>query len=301
MAVSTNSTLIVDSSDFSQRLRAYLELTKPRILVMVLVTFALGFFLGSNGIINWSLFAMAMLGTAFVVAGSAALNMYYERDVDAMMKRTSRRALVAGTVSPAQALVFGSILILFGTALLIWQVNLLTAFLGLLSAFLYVVVYTPLKRVTSLNTLIGAIPGALPPLGGWTAVDGSFASQALLLFFILFAWQQPHFYAIAWMYREDYERGGLKMLPVVDPGGGQTLREIFIYALLLVPLSILPTLVGMTGVTYLVGAFALSGYYLYASMKMLKDPSMVNARALLRASIVYLPLLLALIVFDAVH
>ncbi|MCB0339827.1 MAG: protoheme IX farnesyltransferase, partial [Bdellovibrionales bacterium] len=202
-------------------------------------------------------------------------------------------------ISPTAALVFGAALILLGTLVLVWKVNLLTGFLGLLSAFLYVLVYTPLKRVSWINTLVGGIPGALPPMGGWAAASGELSLGAWVLFLILFVWQQPHFYAIAWLYREDYARGGLKMLPVVDPNGVSTLREILVYLALLIPLSLMPCVIGLAGKFYYVGAIVLGIYYLIPGIRLAQTRSMTDARRLLKASVLYLPLLLALIIFDA--
>lgn len=276
-----------------------IELTKPRILVMVLVTHALGFFLGAGGLSPVSVFLLSLLGTGLTCAGAAVLNHYLERDADARMKRTRRRPLVSGEVSPSDALAFGIVLILAGTSLLVWKVNLITGFLALLTAFLYVLVYTPLKRVTWLNTSIGSIPGALPPLGGWSAATGELEMGGWLLFLILFLWQHPHFYAIAWMYREDYARGGFKMLPVVEPDGRSTFRQIVAFSLVLLPVSIVPTLLGMAGSVYLVGALVLGGLMLYPGLCLATTHAVRHARWVLRASVVYLPLLLVLIVADA--
>lgn len=284
---------------FSFPWRDYIELTKPRILNMVLITTVLGFFMGGKGIQSWTLLIYAILGTGAVVGGACALNNYLERDVDALMHRTKNRPIPAGRIIPQHALYFGTALVLLGTAFLVWKVNLLTGFLGLLSAFMYVLAYTPSKRTTPLNTLIGAIPGALPPLGGWTAATGQLEVGAWVLFLIMFAWQQPHFYAIAWMYRDDYERGGLKMLPVVEPGGKQTCREVIVYSLLLVPLSALPSFIGMTGKVYLIGAILLTAYFFFSSLTFVENKSIKSAKNLLRASVLYLPLLLILIIIDA--
>ncbi|MBM3276852.1 MAG: protoheme IX farnesyltransferase [Candidatus Handelsmanbacteria bacterium] len=278
---------------------AYLDLTKPRILSLVLVTTALGFFLGDRGIHSLPLFLYTLLGTAWVVGGSAVLNHYLERDVDGAMERTRNRPLPAGLVKPSTAMSFGLCLVLGGVAVLLLGANLLTAFLALLSAFLYVVVYTPMKRLTWLNTSIGAIPGALPPVGGWTAATGQLESGALALFLILFAWQHPHFYAIAWIFREDYQRGGFKMLPVVEPEGRRTCRHIVAFSVLLIGASALPTLLGISGVVYLYGALLLGLGLLGAGVSLAWSRSEVHARRLLRASVVYLPLLFVLCAVDA--
>ena len=189
----------------------YWEMTKPRIAFLVLVTAALGFFMGGQGIHAPWLFYSTLIGTALVSSGSAVLNQYLERDVDRLMERTRNRPLPTGRVKPGVAMCMGFALVLGGVFFLLFTVGLLTAFLALLSAFLYVVVYTPMKRYNWLNTSLGAVPGALPPVGGWTAATGSIDPGAIVLFLILFAWQHPHFYAIAWMCRDDYRRGGLNL------------------------------------------------------------------------------------------
>jgi len=267
---------------------------------MVTLTSAIGFFLGGHGIQNWKLFILTIIGTGLSCAGAGVLNNYLERDVDKQMRRTQRRPLPSGTVSPSDALIFGILLVLGGTCLLVLQVNLLSGFLALLTAFLYVLVYTPLKRVTWLNTFIGAIPGALPPVGGWAAATGEASLGAWVLFLILFLWQHPHFYAIAWMYREDYERGGFKMLPVVEPSGDSTFRQIIQYSFLLIASSILPTLVGMAGQVYLIGALILGFGLLSVGFILARSHSVQDARKLLRASIVYLPLLLIFVIADSI-
>src|SRR3990167_1983382 len=228
----------------SPMIAAYIDLTKPRILTLVLVTTTLGFFLGGRGIHSFIELFFLLLGVALVCAGSAVLNHYLERDIDAKMLRTRNRPLPMGVIQPADALIFGIVLILAGVFTLWWKTNLLTAFLSLLSAFLYVLVYTPMKRISWLNTTIGAIPGALPPVGGWAAASGNLESGAWALFLIMFIWQHPHFYAIAWMFRDDYRRGGFKMLPVVDPSGQKTFLQIILFALILIPVSGLPSVIG---------------------------------------------------------
>ncbi|MEW6752669.1 MAG: heme o synthase, partial [Candidatus Latescibacterota bacterium] len=221
-------------------LSAYWELTKPRITGLVLVTTALGFYLGRTGVPEPWLLASTLLGTGLVVGGSGVLNHYLERDVDALMERTRRRPLPAGVVRPESALGYGFLLVLGGLTVLLAAAGLLTAFLALLSSFLYVVVYTPLKRVTWLATSLGAIPGALPPVGGWTAATGHLDWGAGTLFLILFAWQHPHFYSIAWIFREDYGRGGFRLLPVVEPDGRRTARHVVAFSVLLLVASLLP-------------------------------------------------------------
>lgn len=277
---------------------AYAELTKPRIVTMVLVTGAMGFFLAGGSVDAGALLAWTLAGMAMTAAGAGALNHFFEVAADSRMERTRNRPLPRGLVQPLPAFLFGAALSTGGVALLLWNVNLLTAFLALLTVFLYVVVYTPMKQFSWLNTLVGGIPGALPPMGGWAAATGQLDLGAWLLFAILFFWQQPHFYAIAWMYRDDYRRGGFKMLPVVEPDGRSTFRQVIFCLLVLVPVSVLPTLTGLTGWVYLVGALLLGAMFLARGWRFSRDGSHDAARGLLRASIIYLPLLLLLIALD---
>jgi protoheme IX farnesyltransferase len=280
-------------------LSAYLEMTKPRIAALVLVTAALGFFLGGKGVHSPLLLLYFLLGTAAVVGGSGVLNHVLERDVDRLMERTRNRPLPAGLIRPAVAMSFGLSLVLGGIVLLLVTTNLLTSFLALLSAFLYVVIYTPMKRLTWLNTSLGAIPGALPPVGGWTAATGELEAGAWGLFLILFVWQHPHFYAIAWIFREDYRRGGFKMLPVVEPDGKSTCRQIIVYSVLLILVSTLPTYLGISGWIYLWGAVLMGVGMLIAGIGLTLSRSHLDARRLLKASVLYLPLLLLLSVVDS--
>lgn len=282
-----------------RKLKALLSMTKPRIGFLVLVVTTIGFFLGGQGIFSWSTLILTLVGTLCCCGGAATLNSYLERDLDCLMQRTCKRPLPMGNVSPAEALAFGVILVLSGTVLLVLKVNLLTGFLAILTSFLYVVVYTPLKRVTWLNTAIGAIPGALPPLGGWAAATGHLDLGAWVLFAILFLWQHPHFYAIAWMYRDDYRRAGFKMLPVVEPDGLSTFRQIIIYSSLLIPVSLLPTIVGMSGIVYFIGALLAGISMLWIGVYLARSHSIADAKKLLRVSVIYLPALLALIIIDS--
>ena len=279
-------------------LSAYWELTKPRITALVLITTSLGFFLGGMGIHSYILFSLTLLGTALVVGGSGALNHYLERDVDRLMERTRHRPLPAGQVRPSTVLSYGFCLVLAGVLILLSSAGLLTAFLALLSSFLYVVIYTPIKRLTWLNTSLGAIPGALPPVGGWAAATGELDWGAWALFLILFTWQHPHFYSIAWIFREDYTRGGFRMLPVVEPDGRSTCRQIIGFSILLILASSLPTFLGLTGWVYLAGAVLLGSGLLAVGVLLARSRSNLDARRLLRASVVYLPLLLLLSVVD---
>src|SRR5215475_11316222 len=232
------------------QVRVYLELTKPRILVMVLVTTTLGFLLGGGSRRPLELLFLTWMGVGSATGGAAVLNNYLERDFDAKMVRTRKRALPAGLIEPHRALAFGVGLVLFGVLLLVWAANLLAGFLVLLAAFLYVLVYTPLKRITWWNTTFGAIPGAIPPMAGWAAATGHIGAGAWALFAILFAWQHPHFFAIAWMFRDDYSAAGFKMLPVIEPSGRQTVRLAVGFSVLLIGLSLIPTLIDMAGWLY---------------------------------------------------
>jgi protoheme IX farnesyltransferase len=275
---------------------------KLRIVFMVLITNAMGFVLGSRGEVgDWTRLAVVLLGTGLAAAGAAVLNNFLERDIDSQMDRTRSRVLPAGVVDPAHALAFGILLVLGGVTILVTRVNLLTGFLVLLTAFLYVLVYTPLKRVSWINTPVGAIPGALPPVSGWAAGAGELEPGAWILFFILFAWQHPHFYAIAWMCKEDYARAGFKMLPVVDPSGKAMFRQVIGFCSALIVISTLPTAIGMTGRLYLAGACALGLMYLHSGVLASRSRTEADARGLLRASVIYLPLLLALIMMDRIN
>ena len=284
----------------SSLISAYLELTKPRILLLVLITAALGFYLGGQGIHSIARFLFLLLGAGLVCAGSSALNHYLEREFDSKMFRTQNRPIPTGVISPQNALNFGVILILMGLVILYVKVNILTAFLSLLTTFLYIMVYTPMKRVSWLNTTIGAIPGAIPPLGGWAAATGHLNFEAGMLFLILFIWQHPHFYAIAWMCREDYKRGGFKMLPVIDFDGQRTLRQIFIYSIALIPVSLIPTWLGMSGKIYFLGALAAGVYVLRMSFEFIRSQTTLTAKNLLRATVIYLPVLFILIIIDGI-
>ena len=279
-------------------IHSYIELTKPRILTLVLVTTFIGFFLGGQGIHSWSLLITTILGAALVCAGASTLNHYLERDVDCLMLRTQNRPIPLGIISPVNALNFGIILILLGISILWSQVNLLTAFLSLLTAFMYVVIYTPLKRISWLNTIIGAIPGAIPPMGGWTAATNQLDFGAWVLFAILFVWQHPHFFAIAWMCKDDYKRGGFKMLPVVEPDGAKTFLLIKLFSIILIPVSLMPFFIGMAGKIYLYGALLAGIFLLAVGMSLAISKSSQDAHRMLKATVYYLPVLLFLIVLD---
>ncbi|MGA2248773.1 MAG: heme o synthase [Verrucomicrobiota bacterium] len=283
-----------------KQLQLYLELAKPRILSMVLVTTTLGIILGGHGIHPLPLMLDALMGVGGATGGAAMLNNYLERNSDAKMRRTRGRALPAGLIEPNRALMAGVSLVLGGVLLLVWAVNLLTGFLVLLAAFLYVLVYTPVKKITWLNTTLGAIPGAIPPLAGWAAVTGRIDPGAWVLFAILFVWQHPHFFAIAWMFRDDYRTAGFKMLPVVEPDGESTFRQTLVFSVLLIGVSLLPTVIGMTGRFYFCGAMAIGLLMLAAAVRFAQQHNAADARTLLKASVLYLPLLLLFIILDAI-
>ena len=277
---------------------AYLELTKPGITRMVVVTAAAGFYLGTRGRFDLSDFINTLIGTALVAAGSSALNQLREREVDARMDRTRGRPLPSGRVSPKAAALFSWSAAILGVGYLAWRVNLVTAALAILTLVSYVFLYTPLKQRTSLNTLVGAVPGALPVVGGWTAAGGHIDGVVLSLFWILFLWQLPHFLALAWLYREDYRRGGFEMLSLDDASGRATGRMALLYAITLLPVSLLPTLLRLTGTVYFFGALLLGICYAWMSLLLMRQPSEKPARRLFLTSIAYLPLLLALMVAD---
>ena len=282
------------------RLVDLVELTKPRIALMVVLTAGIGILLASNGRVDPSLVVHALLGTGLVAAGSGALNHLIERDLDALMRRTADRPLPAGRMGSDAALLFGVALSVAGLVELTLAVNLLTALLGAAALAGYIFVYTPLKRVSPLATIIGAVPGALPPVMGWTAVAGRIDPGAWVLFGILFFWQLPHFLAIAWMCRDDYARAGFPMLPVVQPDGRSTARQMILYGAALVPMSLLPSILGLTGATYFLGAFVLGFFFLAVCVTFALSYSLAAARRVLLVWVVYLPAVLAVMVLDRI-
>lgn len=281
-----------------ERFGLYLELTKPRITFLIVLTSAAGFCLGAQGSINYLVFFHAMYGIALLSSGIATLNQYMERDLDALMRRTASRPLPSGKLASREALILGVILTVGAEIYLALLVNPLTAMFGITVIIGYLFLYTPLKTKTTLSTVVGAFPGAMPPLMGWTAATGEVTAGAWVLFAILFLWQFPHFLAIAWMYREDYERAGIVMLPVVEPEGRVTGQQIVLYTLLLLPVSLLPTVLGISGSVYLYGAIVLGALFLYSSLRAAFSKSRQQARRLLLASVIYLPLLFVLMVLN---
>src|SRR5678816_1528110 len=283
---------------FRERVAAYAELTKPRITFLIVLTSAAGFAMGSRAAIDYVAMFRALLVIALLSSGIATLNQYAERDLDGLMRRTANRPLPSGKLAPWEALAFGAGITILAEIYLLVLVNPLSALLGLTVIAGYVFAYTPLKTRTTLSTMVGAFPGAVPPLIGWAAARGTIGLEAWVLFAILFLWQFPHFLAIAWMYREDYTRAGILMLPVVEPDGRVTAQQIVVYTLMLLPVSVLPTVLGMSGRIYLAGAVLLGLLFLYSSVRAAISMSRQRARSLLLASVLYLPLLFFLMVVN---
>ncbi len=280
------------------RVADYIALAKPRITVMVLVTVAVGFLLGAKGTIPALTMLLSVLGTGAVAAGASVWNQVIERDRDALMKRTANRPIASGRVSTLEGAVYGTLLTVVGVVTLAYFANVLSASIGAATFLLYVGVYTPLKPMTTLNTAVGAIPGALPPMIGWAAATGRLGLEPFALFLIVFLWQFPHFLAIAWLYREDYARGGHKMLPNVDPDGSMTGRQALWHAVELVPAGLLPWAIGLGGRWYFVGALALGLFYLNYAARFWWDVNDQSAKRLLRASVLYLPAILLLLLLN---
>ena len=275
-----------------------LELTKARLVTLVLVTTAVGYVLASRPPLAWSGFAWTMLGTALAAAGVMSLNQAIEWRRDALMERTRLRPVPSGAVSPRLASGFGAAVASAGLAVLALRVNALTALLGLAVVVLYVAVYTPLKTRSTLCTIAGAVCGAIPPMMGWSGAAGRLDFGAWILAFLLFVWQIPHFLALAWMYRDDYERGGFRMLPLVDPSGAITARVAVLYCIALLPVGFVATMAGMSGWISTFGALACGGALLLLSTRLAQTRSEASARRLFLATLAYLPLVLAILVLD---
>ncbi len=285
-------------AELKVKLAAFASLTKPRIALMVLVTVAIGYLLGAPGSVAFGRLSLTLIGTGLVAGGASAWNMILERDRDAKMRRTAGRALPSGKLSLPEAVAFATFIAVAGVAILFAGVNGLSAGVAATTFILYVGFYTPLKSVTTLNTAVGAIPGALPPVIGWAAATGRLGVEPWSLFLIMFLWQFPHFLAIAWIYREDYARGGHRMLPSVDPDGSMTGRQAMWHALELLPAGLIPAFIGLGGRWYFAGALALGVYYLYYATRFWLDVNDRTARKLLRASFLYLPLVLLLLLLN---
>ena len=279
-------------------LDVYSDLVKARLTLLVLLTTLVGFYLGWHGPANYLLVLHTMLGTALVAAGASALNQLLERDHDARMRRTQDRPLPSGRLQPTTVALFGGVCACAGLLYLALAVNLTTSVVGAVSLLSYLFIYTPLKRITWLNTMVGAIPGALPPLMGWTAAQGRLSSEGWTLFAILAFWQLPHFFAIAWIYRDEYAKAGFKMLSVVDPDGRRTARQSVSLTLGLLPVSLCPFLFHMTGPIYLVSALVLGLAFLWFAIQFARQLTLSRARQLFFFSILYLPLLLIVMVLD---
>ena len=276
----------------------YVALTKPRLNFLVVATSAAGYYLGAAGTVDGGAMAEAVAGTALVAGGAAVLNQLYERDTDALMRRTRMRPLPAGRVVPADAGLFGAALSFGGLALLAARTNWLAAGLALTTLLVYLAVYTPMKRRTPAATLVGAVPGGLPVLIGWTASHGGVAIGGVALFAIVFLWQIPHFMAIAWLYRDDYGKAGFPMLPVIDPDGVRAGRHAVAYAAALVPVALVPTITGLAGTIYFVAAVLLGAGLLALAIRFWRARTDAAARALFFGSIVYLPLIWIVLVVD---
>jgi len=277
----------------------FVELTKPRIGLMVLFTVAIGGLLAKPGAVEWIELMHAVIGAALVASGASALNQWLECRSDALMRRTENRPLPARRLSSGEVLGFGIVLSVVGLAyMLVVMAHLLAAVVTAVTLVSYVAVYTPLKRKTSLNTLVGAVPGALPPVIGWTALTGTLDVGALILFLIVFLWQVPHFLAIAWIYRKDYARAGLKMLPGVDDDGSATARQMVIYTLALITCSLLPVLLRDASIMYAFGALGMGVYFLRSIWGFLGERSDAQARRVLHASLIYLPAVMMLLLFE---
>lgn len=279
-------------------MRDYLALTKPRITFLILICTAAGYWFGCRTSFRWMSLVHALIGTALLASGTSALNQWYEVDSDAKMRRTRLRPMPAGRISRSRGLVFGILLSAAGFVELLYGTNRLAAGLGLFTLSSYLLLYTPLKRRSPVCTIVGAVPGAMPPLIGYAAAGRGIDGEALVLFLILFVWQFPHFDAIAWIHREDYARGGIRMLPVIDPNGESTAQRIAVCSFLLIPVSLLPQVLNMTGAMYSAAAAAAGLGMLYFAARLSREKSLVRARALLFATVCYLPALLSVMVLD---
>jgi protoheme IX farnesyltransferase len=288
-------------------MREYIELTKPRITWLILMSTGIGYFFGLPGAANWLEFLKAIsllsllhtvIGTGLIASGTAALNQWYEREADRHMRRTAARPLPSGKLSAARALAFGIALSVAGFTELWLGVNLLAAAIGAFTLASYLFLYTPMKQRTWWSTTVGAIPGAMPPMIGYAAAAGAITRESWVLAAILFLWQFPHFYSIAWMYREDYARAGIQMLPVVEPDCRSTARQIVLYGVALIPVSLVPSILGMSGRIYLVGALLLGLWFLYSGVQVAVERTIVRARNVLVTSVLYLPLIYGLMLLD---
>jgi len=294
------STVRTAELTLSARASAYVTLTKPDVSFLVLMTTAAGYYMGVRGPVNWLHMIHTVFGTMLIAAGTAALNHYMERDSDRYMRRTASRPLPSGLLQPREVLLFGVALSIAGAVDLYFVAGGWASGLGIATCLSYLLAYTPLKKRTVWATFVGAFPGAIPPMIGWVAATGSLDRGAWLLFAILFVWQFPHFHAIAWMYREDYARAGILMLPVVDPKGTRTFRQIILYAIALVAVSLLPALMGLAGILYFFGALVTSTAMVQVCLWAASSRTNVRAKWLMHATVMHIPILLGLMAFDKI-
>ena len=281
-----------------RKLGAYIALTKPEVSLLVLMTTGAGFYMGARGPMPWLHMLHVIFGTMMIAAGTAALNHYIERESDRFMRRTASRPLPTGQLTPAEALRFGLALALAGAVDLYYSAGSIACLLGVFTSLSYLLAYTPLKKRTVWATFIGAIPGAIPPMIGWTAATGELGTGAWLLFAIVFLWQFPHFHAISWMYREDYARAGILMLPVVDKDGTRTFRQIVLYAASLVAVSLLPAIMGFAGMLYFFGALVTCTGLVQVCLWAASAKTNTRAKWLMHATVLHIPILLGLMMYD---
>jgi len=294
------STVRTTEITLASRANAYVALTKPDVSFLVLMTTAAGYYMGAHGAVDWLRLVQTVFATLLIAAGTATLNHYIERDSDRFMRRTASRPLPSGQLQPREAFWFGVILCIAGAMDLYFTAGFLASGLGVLTCLSYLLAYTPLKKRTVWATTVGAFPGAIPPMIGWVAATGTLDRGAWLLFAILFLWQFPHFYAIAWMYREDYARAGIMMLPVVDRQGTRTFRQIILTSISLVGVSLLPSIIGLTGVRYFFGALVLSTALVQVCLWASSSRTNVRAKWLMHATVLHIPLLLGLMIYDKI-
>jgi heme o synthase len=281
-------------------MKDYIALTKPRITWLILMSTGVGYFFGAQRVPGWHWLTLlhTIIGTGLIASGTAALNQWYEREADGKMRRTQARPLPSGRLGAGRALAFAIAISAAGFVELWFGANPLAAVLGLITLLTYLFVYTPLKQRSPHSTTVGSIPGAMPPLIGFAAASGTLTWDAWVLFAILLLWQFPHFYAIAWMYKDDYARAGIRMLPVVEPDGKSTARRILLYSVALIPISLMPKFLAMAGNVYLYGALALGLAFLYYGLRIRTDRTRQQARRVLLASVIYLPVLFSLMLID---
>lgn len=292
------STVRTTEWTLANRAGAYVALTKPDVSFLVVLTTAAGYYMAERGPVDWLHLLHTVFGTTLIAAGTAALNHWIERDSDAQMRRTASRPLPSRVLEPKEALWFGVALALAGTLDLWYAAGILASALGVLTCLIYLLIYTPLKKHTVWATFIGAFPGAIPPMIGWVSASGHLERGAWLLFAILFLWQFPHFHAISWIYREDYARAGIQMLPVVDRGGNRTFRQILLAAAALVAVSLLPAVVGLAGVRYFFGALVASMALVQVCLWAAAAKTNVRAKWLMHATVLHIPVLLGLMAYD---